>query len=263
MTETESRFQADASTSKGDQFEVCQDASIPGDLPNPGKTGRGRPAAINPTPVTLEGGKKGYLVYIFAGDQNPAEIAVFRKICMKYGLQAWDEMGQYMPWRGRSAFRTTLCHVIKKQALSEYDGIRADPFEIAKDNNLEEVGEDYAMKGGVLVNQKWDRSAGERELMRKNNAAKYGISQEDADKIKVPIIISLDYMKQLAMNREQSLLLKRAALRREAMKRGLAHWDNLGVADLKLGRATNMNLPTPGEPLVQLDDLEGFVELLE
>jgi hypothetical protein len=28
----------------------------------------------------------------FGGDQDPSEISVFRKICMKFGLTAWDEM---------------------------------------------------------------------------------------------------------------------------------------------------------------------------
>jgi hypothetical protein len=44
-----------------------------------------------------DSGEKGFLVYFFTGEQDPSEIVVFRKICLKYGLQAWDEMEPYLP----------------------------------------------------------------------------------------------------------------------------------------------------------------------
>lgn len=205
----------------------------------------------------------GYLTYLFRGDQNPAEIAVFRKICMKFGLQAWDEMAKYIPWRNRAAFRTTLCHIIRKQALSEYDGIRADPFEIQKDNPLDDSNnEDYTVKGGMLINQRWDRSASEWDDLRKDNTKKYGISEEAAEQIEIPIIMSVEYMKQMGNNRKQSLLLKRAALRHEAQRRGLATFDNLGVADMVLQPSDALTLPPSGD-ILQLapNQDEGFFEV--
>lgn len=167
--------------------------------------------------------EKGFLVYIFAGDQNQAEISIFRKICMKYSLQAWDEMMMYLPWRNKAALRTTLCKIIRKQALSEYDNIRADPFVIQKDNmalgNDENSEEEYTMKGGMLINQKWDRTTQEWEEMRVENAKKYMISEEEAASIEIPSIISIEHMTQLCSNRRQSLLLYRAAIVNEIAKR--------------------------------------------
>lgn len=217
-----------------------------------------------PTPMTSDGFGAGYLAYVFTGDQSPGEIAVFRKICMKYGLQAWDDMVAYMPWRSRAAFRTTLCHIIRKQALSEYEGIRADPFQIQQDNPLEDDGSgDYRIKGGMLINQKWERTSSEWDEMRKKNTAKYELPQSVSDTIEIPIIMSVEYMKQMCFNRKQSLLLKRAALRQEAMKRGLGHWDNLGVNDLVLAPSGVLELPETGEDLTLKKSDEGIYSLSE
>ena len=226
---------------------------------------RKEPVSVKPK-TRLSSPESGYLVYLFSGDQNPAEIAVLRKICMKYGLQAWDEMVKYIPWRNRAAFRTTLCHIIRKQALSEYDGIKADPFEIQKDNRLDtnSVSEDYTVKGGMLINQKWDRSNSEWEEMRVANMQKYSISDNEAEQIEIPIIMSIEYLKQMGNNRKQSLLLKRAALRSEAQKRGLAHFDNFGVADLCLQPSEALTLPPNGEELqIASDPNEGFYKIEE
>ena len=167
--------------------------------------------------------KKGFLVYIFTGDQDPSEIAVFRKICMKYSLQSWDEMMKYLPWRNRAALRTTLCKIIRKQSVSEYDGIRADPFVIQKDNMAlgaeDGYDEEYTIKGNILVNQKWDRTPEEWEAMRVANTKKYMISDKEAEKIEIPSIISIEHMTQQIANRRQSLLLYRAAIVNEIAKR--------------------------------------------
>jgi hypothetical protein len=195
--------------------------------------------------------EQGFLVYLFAGDQDPCEIVVFRKICMKYGLQAWDEMEAYLPWRTRAAFRTTLCHIIHKQALSEYSGIRADPFEIQKDNPLDfSLGEDsYTVKSGMLVNQRWDRSPGECDEMRSDNIKKYGLTEEEASMIEIPVLFSIEYMRQLSDNRRQSLLVRRAAIRSElARRRGETDVD-LGIEDLVLMPSDALELPTNTEEL--------------
>lgn len=215
-----------------------------------------------PAPVSYDPSEPGtgYLAYVFVGDQSQAEIAVLRNICMKYGLQAWDEMVSYMPWRNRAAFRTTLCHIIRKQALSEYEGIRADPFKIQGDNPLAVDG-NYDVKGGMLINTNWERTSEELDQLREQNAQKYEISQEESDSIDIPIIMSVEYMKQQCFNRKQSLLLKRAALRQEAMKRGLAEYDNLGVGELVIDHSGVLDLPEPGEALKLLDPDGGIYPL--
>ncbi|KAH0789666.1 hypothetical protein GPJ56_006168 [Histomonas meleagridis] len=192
--------------------------------------------------------KRGFLVYIFTGDQDPAEIEVFRKICMKYSLQSWDEMMKYLPWRNRAALRTTLCKIIRKQSVSEYDGIRADPYVIRKDNLALGVSEDgsdeeYTIKGNILVNLKWDRKPEEWEAMRIANTKKYMISDEEADKIEIPSIISIEHMSQQIANRRQSLLLYRAAIINEIAKRKKVE-PKFDVKELCIVTSDHLDTPT-------------------
>ena len=102
--------------------------------------------------------------------------------------------------------------MIKKQALSEYSGIRAD----LDQQKCQEAGLVY--KGGVLVNTE-TRGKEEWNEIKQRNAKKYSLSQEESDEIIVPSVISADYMKQRCFRRRQSLLLYRAALRAEIARR--------------------------------------------
>jgi len=191
--------------------------------------------------------EKGYLVHLFIGDQNPAELAVLRKICMKYGLTSWDVMTGYLPWRNRASLRTTMCRILRKQALSEYDAIRADPLKIQKDNEslAKDLSTDYVFKGGVLVNTRWDRSNDEWADVRQRNAAKYSISEEEAQTIFVPSIVSVDFMRQQCFKRRQSLLVYRAALRAEIARRKGMPCDDLGVDELQIRSGREVVLPKP------------------
>jgi hypothetical protein len=202
----------------------------------------------------------GCVVYVFRGDQDACEMAVFRKICMKCGMTAWDEMERRLPWRTRAAFRTTLCRILRKQSLGEYAGIRADPFEIQKDNplDLNRVDEGYTIKGGMLINQKWDRSSAEVEQLRQANIRKYGLSEEQSAAIEIPVVVSVDYLRQLAENRRQSLTLKVAAMKAElGRRRGIASPD-LGLQALKLMPAETIEVPPPGEALRTEFDTDDF-----
>lgn len=177
----------------------------------------------------LNGAKKvnpsltsGQLVYLFNHPEDPAELAVLRKICMKFGLQSWNHMLAYLPWRTRASLRTTLCRILKKQALSEYGGIRADPFQIQKDNSILREGDsnsEYKMKAGMLVNLRWNRSREDRDKIQEENARKYEISEHEASKIEIPIIISLEFMRQQLEHRRNSVILYRAAILNEMMNR--------------------------------------------
>lgn len=206
----------------------------------------------SPPPIDDKKGK-GCLAYIFVGVQDDVELQVFRKVCMKFGLQAWEDMIMYLPWRNRATLRTTLCKIIRKQALSEYDGIKADPFQIKTDNTVINEGQSdangYTMKGGMLVNQKWDRNQEEWGVVRKANTEKYGISEADALKIDVPCIMSVDYMKQQIENRRQSLLLNRAAVIDEMARRKGIQNPDLKVQDLVIMQSECLDLPTHEIPL--------------
>ena len=188
----------------------------------------------------------GYLVHMFLGDQSASETAVFRKICMKYGMQSWDIMEGFLPWRNRATLRQNLCKLIRKQAISEYSGMRADPYKIQEENerimrNFQTS--DFLCKSGVLVNQKWDRDENEMNEIREENRKKFEISQKEADKIQIPSIMSIDYIKHQCYKRRISLLLYRAALRNELCKRQHKVCKDLGLSELRISssRETEVN----------------------
>ena len=196
---------------------------------------------------------KGTLVYIFRGDNDDCENTVISKICQKYGLDCWDNMITCMPWRNRANLRTTLCRMLRKQALSEYEGVRADPILIGEENQKEcEGNPEYTVKSGIFVNLKWDRTPDEWKDIRLQNQRRFNIPDDVAAKIEIPTILSTQYMLQAITSRKQTLLLKRAAIRFEKLKRqaqklgvslkkfGPLH---LGVNELSIAPANILELP--------------------
>ncbi|KAK8860334.1 hypothetical protein M9Y10_011998 [Tritrichomonas musculus] len=189
---------------------------------------------------------RGQLVYLFNHPEDPAELAVLRLICMKWGLQSWDNMLIYLPWRTRASLRTTLCRILKKQALSEYGGIKADPFKIQEDNSFLREGDsnsEYKMKAGMLVNLRWNRSKEDRNKIQEENARKYKISEQEAEKIEIPIIISLEFMRQQLEHRRNSVILYRAAIINEMMNRNIYEGKDLQVNEFLILPAEKLCLP--------------------
>ena len=207
--------------------------------------------------------EKGFLVHIFTGAQSPCEYSVLRKICMKHGLTCWDIMNGYIPWRNKQTLRCFVIRMIRKQALSEYTGLRADPNRIAEDNmefiknpeKMKEAG--FCYKGGMLVNTV-SRSKEEWNAVKSRNFAKYQLSQEESDEIVIPSVISADYMKQRCFRRRQSLLLYRAALRAEIARREGTECPDLGVEELQLRSGTEVIIPRASTKLETMTKLENF-----
>jgi hypothetical protein len=76
-----------------------------------------------------------------------------------------------------------LCWIIKKQAIDDYQGIRADLLLIREDNEqiiAQGGNEDYIAKGGILVDRKWDRNLDERKQFKAANDLRYGLTDEEA-----------------------------------------------------------------------------------
>jgi hypothetical protein len=172
---------------------------------------------MSPDPPT------GYIVHLIRGKDNPTEAECFRRICMRHGLQAWDVMHQYLPWRSRADLRSTLCKTIRKQALSEYQDINADPLAIRQDNERAMasggVHPDYIVKNGLLVNQKWDRDAPDRARVRARNAERYDMDDRDSLAVEIPYVMSVEYLQHKVRMRNVSLQLYRAALLAEKARR--------------------------------------------
>ena len=205
---------------------------------------------------------KGFLVHIFTGSQSPFEKSVIRKICMKHGLGAYDVMNGYIPWRSKKTLHHYLIRMIKKQALSEYGAMRADPLRIAQDNSIyfsepQKMAEAGLInKGGILINKE-TKNKEIQDAIIQSNYEKYSISQEEADNIVIPSIISSDYMKQRCFRRRQSLLLYRAALRREIARREGKKCPDLSVDELQMRSGTEVIIPracTNLETVSRVDD---------
>lgn len=168
--------------------------------------------------IKYSGDYDGILVYIYTGQHNTNENFTFRQLCKHYGLTAWDELNSYLPWRSRSDLRLTLMKMIKKQAISEYSGIRADPTKIGADNT-DLNDENYKLKGGLWVNKKWDKSPEEKREIKLKNKDKYHIDIIEALDVDVPLILSHDYLIERVQGRKANLILFNAALSNEYLKR--------------------------------------------
>lgn len=195
----------------------------------------------------------GYLVYLFRGHSCEDEIEVFRKICMRFNLQAWDEMHTYLPWRSRLDLRTLLCHTIKKQSVSDYSHIRADPFQISADNaqiKNSHLKNGYKLKSGILIHEEWNRTDEDRHKTQQENAKKYDLNPDEAYNIEIPAIMSVEYLQGQAMRRRQALKLYRAVLLYEKGKRKGIIPTDLGLNSVKIFhdhelRAGKAKLPIP------------------
>ena len=182
---------------------------------------------------------------------------------MKHGLTCWDIMNGYIPWRNKQTLRLYVIRMIKKQALSEYSGIRADPLKIAADNSVyildpekrKQAGLIY--KGGILVNTE---THGKEKLneIKQENIKKYALSQAESDEIIIPSVISADYMKQQCFRRRQSLLLYRAALRAEIARREGRDVPDLGVEELQLRSGTEVVVPRASTNLETVSNLDNI-----
>jgi hypothetical protein len=141
---------------------------------------------------------------------------------MRYGIQDWNAMRLYMPWRTAADYRSTIIRLIRRQAINEYQDIRADPFKIRADNEqaiTERDHPDSVVKRGMLVNQNWERGDDERKQIRKANIERYDLPDEEALKVEVPFVMSAAYL-QGGMHRAGiARKLKVMALRMEKARR--------------------------------------------
>ena len=166
--------------------------------------------------------QSGFLIHLFRGEDSEAEFATLRKICMRYGIQSWDIMHSYLPWKSRAEIRNTLCKILGKQALSEFKDIRADPFAMS-----EEIEKDYLnapqgiykKKGGIIVNQKFGISEQEKAEILENNKKKFDLKNNESIEIGVLPIIKIEFLQERVKKRRVAQMIFRAALLAEKARR--------------------------------------------
>jgi hypothetical protein len=171
-------------------------------------------------------------------------------------------MHQYLPWRSRTDLRATLCKVLRKQAIAEYHDINADPARIREDNErlIESVDDkSYKVKGGLLVNQRWNRQASEIMQAREANIERYDMDDEESLQVEVPQIMSMEYMAEAMNRRAASLQIFRAALLAEKARRKGVDPTDLGLAKGSLLRGREVVMANPKTPLKYALDTDKYI----
>ncbi len=108
---------------------------------------------------------------------------------------------------------------MKRQALSEYRGMRADPLAIRK-GNIADIDEgNVTVKKSMIVNERWDRTSEDVKMARDRNAKKYAISFKEAEKIEIPNLMSFSFMKDAWRRSRDAAILYRARLIAEKKRR--------------------------------------------
>ena len=199
---------------------------------------------------------EGHFVHLFTGSQNPCETAVLRLVCMKYGICNWDMLKLYLPWRNDNTIRATICKILKKQAMREYQDVYADPFIIGRDNQkiidnpVQCQKNGYVIKCGILVNTNWDKTF-DSDSAQAANQKKYDTSLEERKNIEIPNIYSLDFLKQKCFKRRQSILIYRAALLAELARREGKKDSDLKIGELFIRKNSAVEAPKASTPLMQ------------
>ncbi|KAH0789912.1 hypothetical protein GPJ56_006414 [Histomonas meleagridis] len=203
----------------------------------------------------------GALVHLFRGEGNEAELVVLRKICMRYGIQSWDIMHYYLPWKNRSEIRSTLCKVLGKQAISEFRSIRADPLKISQEvkKDYQEGRSDIVKKGGILVNQKWDRSPEERAQILKDNIEKFDMNDKESIEIDIPPIMKVNFLQEKTQKRRITDILFRAALLAERAKRRGEQINDLKLENIIVVPGKKVYYHTPFTELKYSTDASSFI----
>lgn len=195
----------------------------------------------------MEGNELGTLAYITVGKHSEIETDVWRKVCMKHGVNNFSAMNYYLPWKEPQKFRLKLIKYTRKQAIGEYEGIRADPLNFQKENDdiIKQMQSNnngsVLLKNGIIVNQIWDRSNEEIRDIRSKNEAKYGIPDYVADTITIPKILPIQYIRQNMIRRRQALLLYRAGILSEIARREHVMWPDLKVDELQIRSGKDLN----------------------
>lgn len=202
----------------------------------------------------------GYLVHMYVGVSDAAERRLLRLVCMKYGITNWAALENFFLRKTRCSLRALLISVLRKQALAEYHGVKADIEEIRRHNIglVHDRSGDYVMKKGILVNQRWEKSEEEFRQMRKKNQEMFGISEEAADEIEIMPHISIDHIRYLHERHCDSLLVYRAALRFAIAQRRRERNKDLGMEELHVSKRNVLDAGRPVSPLKSISNPSKF-----
>lgn len=203
----------------------------------------------------------GVLVTIYNDKMIKIEEEVFRLICMKYGPR-WSLLHSIMPWRSKANWRSTWIHITKQQAISEWCGVRGDPYKLG------EIFRPMCHKGFEnekfiykkrLVNKNEMMTKEERVSTKEQNKVEYGLSDEEANKIRVPLILSINYLNDTSKMNKIILTLKLQQAKIELAKRKSTERPTANFQILQVGRGNIMKLGKRKTIMNYTDDTSDFL----
>ncbi|OHT03494.1 hypothetical protein TRFO_29165 [Tritrichomonas foetus] len=189
----------------------------------------------------IESDDDGILVTFYSNKALNIEKETFRRICMKYGTR-WNLMYCLMPWRTKANWRSTWIQATKQQSISEWIGIRHDPYEIGKiykpmcHKGFENDKLIYKKK---LVNKNEMITKEQRNETRLQNNAAFGLTDEKAKDIDIPFIMNMDYISDAAKMKKILLILRLRQLKIEKARR-MNQQPPKARLKLLVGRGKNM-----------------------
>lgn len=203
----------------------------------------------------------GVLVTIYNDKMMKIEEEVFRLICMKYGPQ-WSLLNLIMPWRSKANWRSTWIHITKQQAISEWCGVRGDPYklgEIFRPMCHKGFENDKFIYKKRLVNKNEMISKEERDSTKEQNMSDYGLSDEEASRINVPLILNANYLTDSSKMNKIILTLKLQQAKVELAKRKEIERPSTSFKILQVGKGNVMKLGKRKTIMNFTDDTSDFL----
>lgn len=211
--------------------------------------------------MTIEPQQDGILVTVYNDNMIKIEEEVFRLLCMKYGPR-WSLLHSFMPWRSKANWRSTWIHITKQQAISEWCGVRFDPFklgEIFRPMCHKGFENDKFIYKKRLVNKNETITKIERDNAKEQNQVDYGLSDDEASKINIPLIMNARYLNDAAKMNKIILTLKLQQVRIELAKRRKIERPMANFQILHVGKGNVMKLGKRRTPMNYSQDASDFL----
>ncbi|KAK8821015.1 hypothetical protein WA556_005327, partial [Blastocystis sp. ATCC 50177/Nand II] len=150
-----------------------------------------------------------------------AEAEVLRCAIMKYGIGSWKQITslKLLPGKTVSQIVCQVQRMIGQQSLKEFLKLHADVLVIGRENAKRT---DVHRKNGIIVNEGHNMTPQEVKQRRMYNLKKYGLSNEEIDKVVIPVLsekqTSEVFDKRTNKQLEREQLLSRLAVLRSALQ---------------------------------------------
>ncbi len=118
------------------------------------------------------------------------EVDIFKIALTKYGIGKWNQIRESgcLPNKTNSQMNIQTQKLLGQQSLSEFMGLRIDLEKVYQDNL--KILKSLNSKKKFIVNEGNKLTREEKEIKRKENKEKYGLSKRIIRQIKIPKMLS-------------------------------------------------------------------------